>query len=211
MKKTVIVALVIALTAALACTACAETIRPRPVTTDINRLENRMVRTDIEYKGDGHMLLTLYEQEFFTAEAIRAVKVGDVIVTDGKEVTIESIEMDGPDYIYNKDTGTEMLFCDAGNDEFQHSMENEEVPWIELGTIEMGILQYYPILDIVDPLTGQELEEYIIYRGDKLEELLQNPDAVPFNARNVDVVYGGANQPILMMRWYNEALDKTNK
>lgn len=205
MKKLISIMIALTLSAALICTAAAETITAKPVTIDINHLEGRMVKTDIDYKEGDMMTLTLYENERFDAEAIRTVKVGDVIVTDGDEITIESIEADGPDIIFNKGTENEMLFCDAGNDEFEHVMESDYVPWIKLGSMDIEILEYYPILDAIDPITGDILEEYTIYRGDKLKELLQNPDAVGFNCKNVDVVYDRNNQPVLMMRQFSSA------
>lgn len=205
MKKLICIMITFIATLALICNASAETIQAKPVTIDINHLENRMVKTDIDYKEGDMMTLTLYENERFDAEAIRAVKVGDVIVTDGEEITIESIEADGPDVIFNKGAGNEMLFCDAGNDEFEHVMESDNVPWIKLGSMDMEILRYYPILDAIDPITGDLLEEYAIYRGDKLKELLQNPDAIGFNCKNVDVVYDHNNQPVLMRREFSSA------
>ena len=205
MKKLMSIMIAIALSAALICTASAETILAKPVTIDINHLEGRMVRTDIEYKEGDIMTLTLYESERFDAAAVRAVKVGDVIVTDGEEITIVSIDADGPDLIFNKGTENEMLFCDAGNDEFERVMENDWAPWIKLGSMETAILEYYPILDAIDPITGDILDEYTVYRGDKLKELLQNPDAIGFNCKNVVVVYDRNNQPVLMMREFSPA------
>lgn len=205
MKKLICAMITLVLLLAAVCAASAETIQPKPVTIDINRLEGRMVKTDIEYKEGDMMTLTLYENERFDAAAIRAVKAGDVIVTDGGEVTVESVEADGPDIIFNRGTENEMLFCDAGNDEFEHVMESDYVPWIKLGSMEMEILEYYPILDAIDPITGDILEEYALYRGDKLKELLQNPDAVGFNCKNVDVVYDHNNQPVLIRREFSSA------
>ena len=205
MKKLICVMMILAAMAALICTASAETIQAKPVTIDIDHLEGRMVKTDIEYKEGNTMTLTLYENERFDAAAIRAVKAGDVIVTDGEEVTIETIDADGPDIIFNKGTENEMLFCDAGNDEFERVMENDYVPWIKIGSMDAEILEYYPILDAIDPITGDLLEEYAIYRGDTLKELLQNPDAVGFNCKNVDIVYDRNNQPVLVRRQYSPA------
>ena len=205
MKKLICIMIALALSLAVICTSSAETIRAKPVTIDINHLEGRMVKTDIDYKEGDMMTLTLYENERFDAGVIRAVKAGDVIVTDGDEITIKSIDADGPDIIFNKGTDNEMLFCDAGNDEFEHVMESDYVPWIRLGSMDMEILEYYPILDAIDPITGDLLEEYALYRGDKLKELLQNPDAVGFNCKNVDVVYDRNNQPVLMKREFSSA------
>ena len=205
MKKLICVMITLVLLLATVCAASAETIQAKPVTIDINHLEGRMVKTDIDYKEGNMMTLTLYENERFDAEVIRAVKVGDVIVTDGEEVTIESVEADGPDIIFNKGAENEMLFCDAGTDECEHVMESDYVPWIKLGSMDIEILEYYPILDAIDPITGDLLEEFTVYRGDKLKELLQNPDAVGFNCKNVDVVYDHNNQPVLMRREFSSA------
>jgi len=205
MKKLICIMMILTLSAAAVCTASAETIHARPATIDINHLEHRMVKTDIDYREGDMMTLTLYENERFDAAAIRAVKAGDVIVTDGEKVAIESVEADGPDIIFNKGTENEMLFCDAGNDEFEHVMDSDYVPWILLGSMDMEILEYYPILDAIDPMTGELLDEYALYRGDRLKELLQNPDAVGFNCKNVDIVYDRNNQPVMMRREYSSA------
>ena len=205
MKKIAAISLALILALALICTASAETVQAKPAPFDIDHLENRMVKTDITYKEGDTMTLTLYVPESFDAEAIKAVKAGDVIVTDGEEVTIETIDQDGPDLIFNKGKDTEMLFCDAVQDEFQRVEENDFTPWIQIGTMDVEILEYYPILDIIDPKTGDILDEYTVYRGDKLKKLLQDPDAVGFNAKNTDVVYDRNNQIVLVKREYSPA------
>ena len=151
------------------------------------------------------MQLTLYVPERFDAAAIQAVQPGDVIVTDGEEIKIETVDTDGPDFVFNKCTENEMLFCDAGHDEFEHCMDNDYVPWIKLTTLELEQLEYYPIIDYVDPISGDILEDPVIYRGDRLMELLKNPDAVSFSVKNVDVVYDRNNMPVLMIRYYSPA------
>lgn len=203
MKSLVSLITALVLIACMTASAGAETIQPNPVTIDISNLENRCVRTDLAYKDGGRMTLTLFEPERFDAEAIKAVKAGDVIVTDGEEVAVESVTQDGPDIIFNQGTPDEMLFCDGGRDYFEHVMENDLVPWIELGTMETDILEYYPILDWVDPKTGDPLDEVMVYRGDKLAELLQDPEAIPFDVKNVDILYDSSNQIQLMIRYYS--------
>ena len=205
MKKLIALSLALVLALALVCTASAETIQAKPVEISMDNLEDRMVRTDLEYKDGNKMLLTLYAPERFAAAAIQAVKPGDVVVTDGKEVKIETIDQGGPDFIFNKGTENEMLFCDAGHDEFEHVMDSDYVPWIKLGERELEQLEYYPIIDNIDPLTGDVLEEPIIYRGDRLMELLKNPEAITFSVKNVDVVYDRNNMPVLMIRYFSSA------
>ena len=205
MKKLIALSLALILALATVCAASAETVQAKPADIDAANLENRMVKTDIEYKEEDKMLLTLYAPERFDAAAVKAVQPGDVIVTDGEEVTIETVEEDGPDLIFNKGTENEMLFCDAGHDEFERVMENDYVPWIKVAVIELELLEYYPVIDYIDPLTGGILEDPVIYRGDRLMELLKNPEAVTFAVKNVDVVYDRNNMPVLMIRHYSPA------
>lgn len=204
MKKMIAVIAALALAVCAVVTASAETVKPNPATIDINNLEDRYVTTDITLKDDNTMTLTLYERERFTPEAIKAVKVGDTIFTDGEEVAITSIDQDGPDFIFNKGTENEMLFCDGGN-YFEHCLENDMVPWVKLGSMDQEILEYYPILDYIDPKTGEDQDEVSIYRGDKLKELLKDKEAVGFDCKNVKVLYDWNNQPQLIWRYYSPA------
>ena len=205
MKKLFATSLALVLALVLVAAASAETVQAKPAAFDIDHLENRMVKTDIEYKEGNTMTLTLYVPEVFDAEAIKTVKAGDVIVTDGDEVAIETVDTDGSDIIFNKGTDNEMLFCDRGNSEFEHVEESDYVPWIKLGTMDQEILEYYPVLDQINPRTGDVLDEYAVYRGDRLKELLQDPDAIGFNVKNTDVVYDWNNQIVLIMREFSSA------
>ena len=202
MKKWISIMAALALCLAAAACACAEgrTISPNPVTLDLENLENRCVRTDVEYKEDNMMRLTLYEPERFAPEAIQNTQVGDVIITNGEEVAISSIEKDGPDYVFNKDTETEMLFCD-GVRYFEHVMEGEEVPWVKVGTLEMDIPAYLPILVTKEPGSMEEMEKLEVRYGEELKTLLQNQEGEGFNSRNVDVVFDNGNKPSLMRRY----------
>ena len=134
MKKLIAACLALVLALALACGASAETVQAKPAEIDPANLEGRMVKTDIEYRDGGKMLLTLYAPERFDAAAIRAVQPGDTIVTDGEEVKIETVEADGPDIVFNRGTENEMLFCDAGKGTFEHVGLNDIVPDIKLGS-----------------------------------------------------------------------------
>ena len=202
MKKLIAVAAAVALAVCAVAAASAEAIKPNAPTIDINNLENRCVTTDLTLKDDKTMTMTLYEKERFDPEAIKAVKAGDTIFTDGKEVAITSVDQDGPDYIFNKGTDTEMMFC-LGVKYYEHYMENDQVPWIELGSMDREILDYYPILDWVNPATGETYDEVVVYRGDKLKELLKDPAGASFSVKNVQVLYDENNEPKLIWRFYS--------
>ena len=200
-------ALVLILTLGAASALAGRTITPLYPTVDIDHLEDRFVTTDIRLKeGSGDIaVFTLYERERFAASAIRNAAAGDVIVTDGREVAVTSVDVDGPDFIFNKGADTEMLFCDTAEGTFEHAGENEVVPDICLGSFEVELLDYFPVLDWVDPRTGRELENLAVRTGEELRALLADPSAVGFGGRNVRVLYDNMNQPRLIWRFAESA------
>ena len=207
MKKLTAAAAALALVLCLAGAALAagNTVTAMYPTTDIYHLEDRMMTTDIvlEEGSDSMAVFTVYERERFAEAAIRNVLEGDVIVTGGEEVTVTSIDTDGPDFVFNKGTQDEMLFCDAGNGTFEHVGDNDIVPDICLGSFRMELLDYFPILDWIDPKTGEILDQVAVRTGEDLRTLLADPDAIGFNTRNVRVLYDTNNQPQLIWRFYS--------
>lgn len=185
--------------------ALAETVAPNPGRIDMQHLENRYVTTNIEYKGDGMATLTLLENEQFDAETIRAMQVGDVIRSDGEEITVESLTWDGPDLRVNEGTDQEMLLCDAGDGVFERVEEDDRVPQVTIGTMEWEILPYVVMLDGVDAMTGETLEQPAVRMGDDLIALLESGDGPSFAVENVHILYDHNNQPQLVWRSYSPA------
>ena len=185
--------------------ALADTITPNPGKIDMNNLADRYVTTNIEYKGSGIATLTLLENEQFDAETVKAIKVGDVIRTDGEEITVETLTWDGPDLKINEGTAQEILLCDAGSGVFERVEENDRVPQLTAGTMEWEILPYVVMLDEVDPVTGEILEKPVVRTGDELVSLLESGDGPSFAAENVHVLYDHSNRPMLVWRFYSPA------
>ena len=132
MKKLIacLAAIVLVISLSASALAVGKTITPLYPTTDIYHLEDRFVTTNIELAEGSNSIavFTLFERERFASSAIRNAMEGDVIVTDGEEITIVSISSDGPDFVFNRDTETEMLFCDTGEGTFERVCENDRVP-----------------------------------------------------------------------------------
>ena len=205
MKKLITILASAAIILCIAGTAMAGTIVPLYPTTDIYHLEDQFVTTNIELvEGSTDMaVFTLFQSERFADSAIRSIQPGDVIVTDGEEVTVNTIDEDGPDFIFNKDTADEMLFCDAGDGIFEHVAENDLVPDIRLGSFQIELLDYFPFLDSIDPMTGEPLDTVAVRSGEDLRNLLADPDAVGFSTHNVRVLYDNNNKPRLIWRFYS--------
>ncbi len=183
----------------------ADTIQPLPIKTDIQHLEDHFVTTNIDYKGNGIMTLTLLENEQFSADAVKAIKAGDVIVSDGTETTVETLEWDGPDLFINRGTEKEMLLTDASHGVFERVMENDRVPKLTIGTLEQEIEPYMIMLDWVDPKTGEVLDEIAVRSGDELKALLESNDGPSFAVENVRMLFDNGNQPCLIWRYYSPA------
>ena len=197
---TLVAALVLCLTVAGA--AVAETIAPNPGKIDMNHLENRYVTTNIEYKGNGIATLTLLEDEQFAAETVKAIQVGDVLQSDGEEITVEALEWDGPDLYLNRGTAQEVLLAESG-DIFERVMENDRVPQLKAGTMDVEILPYLVMLDWVDAKTGEMLEQLAVRTGEELLALLESGDGPSFAVENVHVLFDYNNQPQLVWRFYS--------
>ena len=103
------------MTFAAAGSAMAATIEANPGKININDLEDRYITTDIDYRGDGVVILTLKENEQFDGEAVKAIQAGDVIRSDGQEIKVDTVTWDGPDLVINVGTAEEARLCDAGD------------------------------------------------------------------------------------------------
>ena len=206
MKKTLTVLTLLVFAFALACTAFAEgkTISPLPVLTDINRLTDRYVTTDIQFVEGRKVTLTLYEHERFAGEDIKALEVGDVIVTDGEEVKVETITVDADVWV-NKGMNTELLLCENHFGEYERVMENDMVPWILLGSLDAELEDFILFLDWINPETGEDLEEPVSREIASLLADLQKTDTVGYDNKAVKIIYGNNNEPMTIFRYYSPA------
>ena len=204
-KKVLAMAAAAAMSVTMIGASLADTIQPLPIKTDIQHLEDHFVTTNIDYKGNGIMTLTLLENEQFSAETVKAIKAGDVIVSDGEETTVETLEWDGPDLFINRGTEKEMLLTDASHGVFERVMENDRVPKLTIGTLEQEIEPYMIMLDWVDPKTGEVLDDIAVRSGDELKALLESNDGPSFAVENVRMLFDSGNQPCLIWRYYSPA------
>lgn len=204
-RKIVAVLACVILTLAMAGAALAETVSPNPVKIDVLDLGGRYVTANIEYKGEGVAALTLVENEQFEAEAVRALQAGDVLLSNGEEIAVETVEWDGPDLWINRGTEQEVLLCEAGHDKFERVMWDDMVPQVTIGTVECEILPYIVMLDHVDAKSGELLEKPVVRDGEELLGLLESGDGPSFAVENVHVLFDDNNQPMLVWRFYSPA------
>lgn len=206
MKKVSLILTALVLCLAMAGAACAETLQPNPATLDIEKLTDRFVTADVKF-ADGKVTLELYETECFAKEAVEALKAGDVLVTDGEQVTVETAAPDGEtgDFYINKDTENQLLLClnvETNCYEVVHTEEDDRVPFIHVGTLEdVQINEYVVFLDWSDP----EAEAPLMYNGADLIKMLEDPNEAAFDVKNVKVLFTNGNMPDLIWRYYSVA------
>ena len=201
MKKIITMLFALILTVAMAGAALADTIAPNPGKIDIEHLEDRFVTANVEYKGNGIATLTLVENEQYAADAVKAIKAGDIIVSEGQEIKVDTVKWDGPDLLVNEGTQDEALLCDAGDGVFERVEENDRVPMQIIGTMECEILPGLVMLDWVDPVTGEILDDPALRTGEELKALLEKGDGPSFAVENVRVLFDNNNQPALVWRF----------
>ena len=204
--KTIIATLAaVMLTAVTAGSALAETLAPNPGRIEMNDLAGRYVTTNIEYKGDGQTTLTLLENEQFSAEAVKALKAGDVIRSNGEEITVETLTWDGPDLWVNKGTAQELILCETGSGVYERVLEDDMVPQLTIGTLDWEILPYIVVLDWVDAESGEVLEDLAVRSGEELVTLLERGDGPSFAVENVHTLFDQNGQPMMIWRFYSPA------
>ena len=200
MKKRIgIAVLVIVLMLAGSVLAEGKVVRPKAPLTDITRLDNHYVLTDIHYEGNRKATLTLYEEERFSAEEMDALKAGDIILTEGKEVLVNSVMPDDEGYIFvNVGTDDERFFYKNGHGEYLQSGENDVTPLITLGTMQMTIEDNQIVLDT----TNVDLGHPVLLTGADMIREMESGSGIGFESKNVYVLYGGDNYPWIVMRFY---------
>ena len=205
MKKISLIVTVIALCLGLIGAACAETVNANPATIDINRLGDRFVTADLKIV-DGKVKMELFEHECFAKEAIENLKAGDVLVTEGEPVTVETAAPDGEtgDFYINKDKERQVLLClntATGCYEVVQP-EDDRTPFIKIGELEdVELNDYLVFLDWSDP----DAFAPVMHNGTELEEMLRAGDGAAFDVKNVRVLFDTNNMPFMVWRFYSVA------
>ena len=205
MKKISLIVTVIALCLGLIGAACAETVNANPATIDINRLGDRFVTADLKIV-DGKVKMELFEHECFAKEAIENLKAGDVLVTEGEPVTVETAAPDGEtgDFYINKDKERQVLLClntATGCYEVVQP-EDDRTPFIKIGELEdVELNDYLVFLDWSDP----DAFAPVMHNGTELEEMLRAGDGAAFDVKNVRVLFDTNNMPFMVWRSYSVA------
>ncbi|MBQ6960022.1 MAG: hypothetical protein IJP78_03480 [Clostridia bacterium] len=156
------------------------------------------------------LTVELIVPEIFSWEDVEALKVGDSIYTDGREVTIETIAKQDywGDYIKINDGSVNLSRCSDGSGDFAAVSEwDDAYTWIELAVIECPVKDSLLFLDYINDETGNMLELPVVHTARELTTRLLEEDAdqvynVGLTASNVYVVFDGEGNLATIHRFY---------
>ncbi len=201
-RKVSLILTVLALCLAMVGVACAATVEPNAATIDVNNLEDRFVWTDIT-EGNGKITFTLFEYERFPKDAIENLKAGDILVTDGDQVTVESTFKDGDsgDFYVNKDAENQVLLSlDAATGCYMAYGDDDRIPFIKVGEIQDAEISDYTLfLDWHDP----DADMPTMLTGADLKKMLQDSEDVGFDFKNTKILFDSYHYPRLIWRYYS--------
>ena len=156
------------------------------------------------------LTVQLIVPEIFSWEDVEALKVGDSIYTDGREVTIETIakQDNWGDYIKINDGSVNLSRRSDDSGDFAAVSEwDDAYTWIELAVIECPVKDSLLFLDYINDETGNMLELPVVHTARELTARLLEEDAteafgVGFTADNVYVVFDGEGNLATIHRFY---------
>lgn len=218
MKSMKPLAALLALTLVLAAgTAVAQTVTAIPTTIDPLRLAHREYLAGITgyNAADRTMTVTLYDEETFSAEALRSLKPGDTVVSNGEEYAVKTVTFadDNGDCVINQGNeeyaeGSLTLETNGYSGGYIPIDEYDMTNWISAAEITIQASDALVFLDDVDPENGEILampKAYNVVEFVKLlDDYLTLDKGIGFDSYNLYILFNERNEPVVIRRFYTE-------
>ena len=145
--------------------------------------------------------ITILVPERYDPEEIKALKAGDAIYTQGREVNIRTIsEVDG--YIVLNEGADDGVYLFESVDLNYWIMDINDNTWTELATVSVPVAEHMLFLDEIDPATGEGLLNPTVHNKAAFLKIMNNPDDPGFDIRNVKAVFDEDGKLALIRRFY---------
>ena len=142
--------------------------------------------------ADGVFNITILVPERYDPDEIKALKVGDGIFTEGREIEIRSItDRDG--YIVYLYESIDMNYWIA---------DDNDNTWVEFPSITVRASDHFIFLDGINPSTGESLLHPTVYNMAGFLERMNSTDDSGFDIRNVEVVIDEDGKLAVIKRFY---------
>ena len=154
-------------------------------------------------KEDNTMTLEIIIPEFYDAEEIRSLQIGDAIYTQGHEVTVNAInEYDCFITIVQDDD--EVITIATDGETVYPIQDGDDFSWITLTTVTVPVPPHLIFLDGIDPATGEDLPLPTVHSAEEFIAILEgkNKSDPGFDLNNTEIVFDSDVQPVIIRRNY---------
>ena len=148
--------------------------------------------------ADGVFNITILVPERYDPDEIKALKVGDGIFTEGREIEIRSITDRDGYIVLNED---EVYLYESIDMNYWIADDNDNT-WVEFPSITVRASDHFIFLDGINPSTGESLLHPTVYNMAGFLERMNSTDDSGFDIRNVEVVIDEDGKLAVIKRFY---------
>nr|AHF25616.1 hypothetical protein [uncultured bacterium Contigcl_23] len=150
---------------------------------------------------DGLFLITILVPERYDPEEITALKAGDAIYTEGREVEIRTITDSDGYIVLNADTEDAVYLYESFDMSYWIADDNDNT-WLELASVTVPASERFIFLDGINPSTGESLLHPTVSNMAGFVERMNSTDDSGFDIRNVEAVIDGHGELAVIRRFY---------
>ena len=188
-----------------AAAASADVIKPMPSAVDPWSVAGQAVYVrlqDIDWRAET-VTVALCDVETFDRDAIQAMTVGDVFVSEGRKIEVRTIREDAPVIIVNEDDEALALWeNDDGNYESAYGYTDMRV-WTVVGERTFELSDDLVFLDGINPSTGEMLTLPTANTLRELRRIMEGEEYDPgFSVQNAYMVFDDEQEAVVLARFY---------
>ena len=168
-------------------------------------LSNTLVDARIKSynKEENTITLEIIVPEFYDADEIKSLQIGDAIYTQGHEVTVNAInEYDCFIAVIQDDD--EVITIATDGETVYPIQDGDDFSWITLTTVTVPVPPHLIFLDGIDPATGEALPLPTVHSAEEFIAILEgkNKSDPGFDLNNTEIVFDSDVQPVIIRRNY---------
>lgn len=168
-------------------------------------LSNTLVDARIKSynKEENTITLEIIVPEFYDADEIKSLQIGDAIYTQGHEVTVNAInEYDC--FIAVVQDDDEVISIATDGETVYPIQDGDDFSWITLTTVTVPVPPHLIFLDGIDPATGEDLPLPTVHSAEEFIAILEgkNKSDPGFDLNNTEIVFDSDVQPVIIRRNY---------
>ena len=149
---------------------------------------------------DGIFTITVLVPERYDPEEIQALKAGDGIFTEGREVEIRSVTDQDGYIVLNADT-EDVIYLYEGADTNYWIADGDDHTWTEFPPVTVPASEHLVFLDGMDPSGGETLLHPTVYNMEGFLDRMNDAEDPGFDIRNVELAVDENGQLAVIRRY----------